>query len=486
MVLKRFNKGLVAAIFLIFGLSISSCKKLVDVDAPYTNISAKNVYTNDATAAAVLTGIYAKISSDNINLFGSSDLGSLSLITALSSDELNLYNLNNDDFRYYFTNILTANRPNSDHGYWTAIYSYIFKCNAAIEGLDGSSNLSSTVKQQLLGESKFMRAYCYFYLVNLYGDVPLALTTDPLINSTLARSSSVQVYEQIVKDLQDAVSMLSADYLSGNVSTVTSERVRPTKWAAMALLARVYLYQKNYSDAEQMATAIINENSRFQLANLSEVFLKNNKESIWQLQSVGSNQTSANTGDARLFILQLTGPDNGASPVYMSPFLTSSFETGDMRKVQWVDSVVTTNTTYYYPKKYKAGINTSTGTYLEYLVIFRLAEMYLIRSEARAFLNNIPGGETDLNIIRRRAGLPDIAVSNKDMLVTAIFHERQVELFNEQGHRWLDLKRSGTINSVMNVVCQAKGGTWKGSWQYYPIPLEELKKDPKLIQNEGY
>ncbi len=92
-----------------------------------------------------------------------------------------------------------------------------------------------------------------------------------------------------------------------------------------------------------------------------------------------------------------------------------------------------------------------------------------------------------LKIIRERAGeWPGIVSGDNETILKAILHERQVELFSEWGHRWLDLKRSGIIDIVMNDVAPHKGSTWNTNWQWYPIPLDDIKKNINLLQNAGY
>ena len=269
------------------------------------------------------------------------------------------------------------------------------------------------------------------------------------------------------------------------------ERVRPTKWAAAALLARVYLYIGDYANAETQATIVTNNSTYYGLlSDLNSVFLRNSKEAIWQLQPI-NNAGRSNTGEGILFILPNTGPNTSSYPVYLSNYIVNSFETGDQRKAKWVGSVTPTppgTNTYFYPNKYKIGaVNT---TVQEYPMVMRLAELYLIRAEARAQQNNTTGAVADLNAIRLRAGLPDYSGSTaQTSLLSAILHERQVELFTEWGHRWLDLKRTGTLNAVMGApggVCAVKGGSWSINSQLFPIPFSELQKDPNLVQNVGY
>jgi len=94
--------------------------------------------------------------------------------------------------------------------------------------------------------------------------------------------------------------------------------------------------------------------------------------------------------------------------------------------------------------------------------------------------------QADLNAIRTRAGLPNTIASTQPALLTAIQHERQVELFTEWGHRWLDLKRTGNIDAVMTIICSQKGSSWSSYQQLYPLPLVDIQMDPNLVQNIGY
>jgi hypothetical protein len=139
----------------------------------------------------------------------------------------------------------------------------------------------------------------------------------------------------------------------------------------------------------------------------------------------------------------------------------------------------------FFPNKYK--YKTAPGSTIEYSMILRLAEQYLIRAEARVQQNKLSDAIADLNTIRSRAGLGSIDVnSTKDQILTAILHERQVELFTE-AQRWFDLKRFGLIDSVMTVVTPQKGGSkWDTNQQYYPIPLTDIQNDNNIVQNQGY
>lgn len=472
--------------------SLHGCKKFIEVEAPVTSINSANVYNTDATAASVLTGIYTDLSE---GLRGAG-LASVTLFTALSADELTLYGGVTSSTKTYFpyyTNSLT-NLNVTVHA--SPIYSTIYTINSAIEGLTASNKLTPSVKQQLLGEAKFMRGFCYFYLVNIYADVPLVLTTDYKTNSIIAKSPKSAIYAQIIADLKDAQNILSDKYLKGDAMTAytsgAEERVRPTKWAATALLARVYLYNKNWSDAEREATTVINQSSLYQMTDLTNTFLKNNTESVWQLQPVNKGR---NTEDAFCFVLPSSGPSTlpGGKNFYLSKYLMDSFEPNDLRARVWVNSVTVKGITYYYPFKYK--VIDPNADVSEYTVVLRLAEQYLIRSEARIQNGAIANGIADLNTIRDRASdktpgaiqLPQLSGSlDKDNALKAVFHERQVELFMEWGHRWFDLKRMGYVNDVMPEITKEKGGMWNTNWQLYPFNIVDLQEDPNLVQNVGY
>jgi hypothetical protein len=467
---------------IVIVLLFTGCQKLVEVDSPFTSINEANVYTNDGSAASVLTGLYTRISQQD-NPVGTG-ITSLPIYAALSADELTLSDLTLQTYRYYYANDLKNLLPlvilSAD--YWNTFYTTIFIANSAIEGLGKSTSLTPAVKQQLVGEAKFIRAFCYFYLVNLFGEVPLALSTNWQINGSLKRSAKADIYVQIVNDLKDAQDLLSTDYLKADVLGATTERTRPTKWAATALLSRVYLYAKDWKNAEDQATLIINNKALYDTIPLNAVFVKNSKEAIWQLQPVSSG-TQSNTGAGAIFILPGSGPSN-ATPFYLSKNLTNSFEPGDQRKTNWVNSVTVGTTTYYYPFKYKIGaVNTSPS---EYTMVLRLGEQYLIRAEARAQQGNLSDASADLNAIRNRAGLGNTTANNQSFLLTAIQQERRVELFTEWGDRWFNLKRTNTIDAVMSVASPQKGGSWSTNWQWYPIPLSELAANPHLEQNQGY
>lgn len=476
--------------FLIFSFS---CKKLVETPPPTDVVAQSNVYKIDATAIAVLNGIYASMNEAGQPFQGTR---SVSLLSGLSSDEFTLYSgVTNTTLLSYFRNSLSAT-IGTGSDLWSPLYNFVFKSNSTIEGLAGATSLTPAIKQQLQGEAKFLRAFYYFYLVNLFGNLPLLTSTDQEVNSLLSRSSIDDVYQQIKIDLLEAKSLLTDSYLDGTLLNSSSERVRPTKWAASALLARAYLYNKEYLEAEQEATEVINKSTLFELEPINSVFLKNSKEAIWQLQPTAIN---FNTTDAKTLIIPARGPSAGVNPVFLSKALTNSFEPNDQRAFfgNWVDTTIYKASaskldTVSYSYKYKLSLSdiniTSTDNMQEYFMILRLGEQYLIRAEARALQNNMDGAKADLNKIRDRAGLGNTSANDMTNLLAAILHERQVELFGELGHRWFDLKRVDKIDEVMALETPKKftANTWLSFQKLYPIAKGELSRAPNLDQNSGY
>ncbi len=445
-------------------LGIGSCKKFVEVPPPPTQLVSQNVFESDGTATAAILGIYSDMQS-NFG-FASGTYSSISFLAGGSSDELTNYSTDANQIQFY-NNALSRTNSTISSFLWANPYKYIYASNAALEGLFASTQVSTSVKTQLVGEAKFIRAFCYFYLVNLFGDVPLVTSSNYLQNDTASRASTSLVYQQIILDLKDAQQDLSPDYSFSN-----GERVRPNKWAATSLLARAYLYEGNWQEAETQSSEVINNTSLYNLVpDLNSVFLANSNEAIWQEEPV---LPGLNTNEGSDFILT-------ANPVSqaLNIGLVADFEPGDQRRISWVDSITESGQTYYFPFKYKIQ---SGATVTEYSMVFRLAELYLIRAEARVYLNNLSGAEDDLNIIRNRAGLSNTGAADNTTLLNAIMQERRVELFTEWGHRWLDLKRTRQADSVLAL----QKPQWQTTSVLYPIPQSEIQNDPNLSQNPGY
>ncbi len=481
--MKSFTKWMTKALPLslvllnIFGLC--SCKKLIEIDAPIQSVVGAEIYKENSSASTVMAGLYSTLV-DGSFVHGT---GGLSFLTGLSADELTLDAVNtNLSYELLYENDASITLGNK---FWNDIYAYLFRINGAIAGIDASTGITQNVKNQFLGEAKFLRAFCYFNLVNLYGDVPLLTTTDPKTNISASRTPVDVVYNQIIKDLTEAKETINENYVSGNGITIVQERVRPNRAVVSALLAKVYLYTGQWSKAETESSELI-ANSNYLLSSLSGTFSLDSKETIWALKTTNANQTL----DGIVFNLQAT--ENGPSPsrpVYLSTQLVDAFSNSDQRKAQWIRSLTINGKTYYCGNKYKTDITTSQV--IEYPVIFRLAEQYLIRAEARAQQNKLNGDNSasaDLTSVRVRSGLPSVSYNDKMLLLDAILNERKLELFTEFGNRWFDLKRFNKINDVMSLQAPIKGGSWAPFKALYPIPAVDILNNPSLRghQNLGY
>ncbi|MET7000695.1 RagB/SusD family nutrient uptake outer membrane protein [Chitinophaga defluvii] len=464
--------------------SLISCKKFVEIGPPQNLSIAKSVFQNNETANSAMINIYIRMMEDQ-----GGNPYRVSVYTGLSGDELKNYS-NQIGYRQLYNNVL---EPISaiTNSYYSLAYNCIYQANAIIEGCQESSTLSSVVKNTLTGEALFIRAYWHFYLVNLYGDIPLVLTTDYTKNSTLQRSNKSLIYEQIVSDLKAAQNLLSDNYVGPDVVTTSLERIRPNKAAVTALMSRVYLFKQDYMAGEKAADAVLAKKDMYDIVPLNQVFLKNSKEAIWQMMKPNPNNQNINTYEGRGYILTTkpTGDFNNSTTIGSG--LMSAFETGDLRKQTWIgkftDITVTPNVDYYFPYKYKVKNGSDLS---EYSMIMRVGEQYLIRAECRLKNGNRAGAVDDLDVIRKRAGLTPISILNPNIsneeLMNAILKERQVELFTEQGHRWLDLKRSGKIDQVMIGYSIIKGSTWHTAQQLWPFPQTEILNNPNLKQNPGY
>lgn len=456
---------------LVAGMLLSSCKKFVAVEDPPNQLTKDKVFTSDKSATSAMLSIYIDIMNDQYGNAGSFVCFSMSSLAGMSANEM-IWTQSNTTapiFQEYNDHNLTPENIYV-HTIWKDGYRYIFRINEIIKGAPTGTNMTEEVKRQLEGEAKFMRAFCYFYLVNLFGDVPLILDTDYQENMLVPRTSAAKVWEQIIADLKDAKTLLKEAY-------PTAEKLRPNIHTAGALLARAYLYLGKWEDAEKEANDIIQSNKYGTgLPALSEVFKKTSPEAIWQLQPVRDNFNTAEGSQFR------AAP--GSRPNYeLTQQMLNAFEADDDRKQEWVGfSDPLNNPTWAYPSKYKA----AAEPLKEYYVMFRLAEQYLIRSEARARQGaaKLLTAKQDLDVVRTRAGLLPTTATDEAAVLLAIEQERRVEFFAEFGHRWFDLKRTNKAEAVLKPV--SPPGTWKEGDVLYPIPGLEMRANPKLDQNEAY
>ncbi|KAA2245732.1 RagB/SusD family nutrient uptake outer membrane protein [Chitinophaga agrisoli] len=376
---------------------------------------------------------------------------------------------------------------------WSAAYNTIYTANLFVKNFQPKQSLVTPAKaDQYIGESEFIRAYNYFYLVNFWAQpytdtikgpdanpgVPLILEAadDPFGAGNLVQRASVKaVYDQIEKDLKDAAIRLPEDYGDAN-SRVT----RATKGAARALLMRMYLYKGDWANAVTYADSLINS-GLYELNPTPATLYRNytTKESIFSIAFSGSNNPDRNNALSAHYSPTVRG-DISLS----NAFLQLMDTTIDLR---YKDLVITTvrgtgpsASTYYWSTKY-----TSFG---DWVPVIRFAEVLLVKAEALA-RQGIPTAplNTDalgclMRVRARSNGGPMLAATNAQ-LIQAILKERRIELAFE-GQAYFDLQR--TRQPVPPHASIQHEQPYGSNYRVWPIPQRDMNIMPDLIQNPGY
>ena len=459
----RFNIFKILPLFCLMIIMMIGCTDFVEIDPPKNTLVSETVFKEASTVRSALANVYFKMREEGM-VSGNFGLG---ILMSSYSDELDYYQ-NNSNYMKVYNHSLTSS-DDTPLSWWTHAYNIIYSVNDIINGVDESSALTVEEQEEFKGQALFVRGYMHSLLVALYGDIPYITTTDYLENNMVERMPQNLVYENIISDLNDAINLLGDTDTSG-------ENVIPNRSAAEALLARVYLYTENWEMAEDIASEVI---GKYNLeSDITKVFLKESPETIWQFKP--GDYPNNNTRDAVWLIIRLFPGQNYA----LTNNLLAAFESGDLRRSNWVNSATSDDglTTLQYAYKYKELSNT-TELSLEYSIIFRLTEQYFIRAEARAHQGDISGAQQDLNTIRNRAGLSNTTAATENDLLDAILQERHVELFTEQGHRWFDLKRTGNASEVLSPI----KANWRDTDILFPIPENEIQLNSNLKpQNPGY
>lgn len=404
---------------------------------------------------------------------------------------------------------------------WDACYRLIYRSNVVMGRVPavplptvGSTNSAGlSFKDQFIGEARFMRAFAYFNLVRIFGDVPMHLEEINSIETiNLPRAPKADVYAQIEADLKDAIAKLPPTY-SG--SGAGNERGRVTKWAAMTMLTDVYLTLKRYADAKAMADAAITGaaqsgvrlNNAYLANFLGRGGMDNSPESLFEIQfggatvngpgAVGNNFSANMSGGENTppGIANYRPSDNDylENEAGFTGGLVQEYEADDVRKnVNFYQGRGDgTNFRWLTYKHYRLGI----GSGDENFPVYRMADLYLMYAEATNEVSVLDAKGLDfLNQIRRRAyGLPLNTASAKDIAQAQsqaayrdiIRTERRKELAMEN-KRWFDLLRYGSDYMREVLVNRQKRVLFKNEFMLFPIPTQELIANPLLTQNPGY
>lgn len=463
-----YKNKILAGILLITLSTFVSCKKIIQIPGnPATNITRQEVFADSTTAMTAVAATYTfTVSNNGIPYFS----GYYDATTALSGHEVS-FTTNGDQAQFYS---YTLNAQNSAiNALWSGPYAEIYQVNDVLAGIANNPNLSASFIKQITGEMEVIRAFVYFYQVNLFGGVPLVTTTDYTTNAHLPKATAAAIYTQILKDLNDAVKKLPVTYPSAG-------HVRANLYTAVALQAKVHLYQSNWKSAYNEADSVIKYGGFRLESDLNNVFLDESAEAIWQLPI---QNAAGGSGDASNFV-----PYGGTPTYVVTDSLLSRFNAKDLRKASWMAYNVVNGDTLYYPFKYKDKIATTPAT--DFMML-RLAEMYLIRAEAAAQLGDFGQAVSDINFIRSRAGLGATFATASSPLATvlaAIRHERRLELCFEFGNRFFDLNRTSTDkNYPSSGQAFAVLAGWQPDFAIYPVPQTQLQLNSYLLpQNPGY
>lgn len=474
-------------------LLLGACQKFLDLEpqsqgVAVTNTSADSIFFKSASEAeAALAGAYSDFKNEyyQLDYYVNGD--------AQSDDAYaggdNPANFQIDDYK------LDATNSNVSRD-WAYLYSTIGKVNTVINNVRAVNDpaLTADRKEEIVGEASFIRAFMYFQLVQLWGDVPLQLQEVKTISAANldeiysiifpARAPKEEVYRQIIADLETALP---------RVKTTAAHKGYVTKGAVNAVLAKVYATQEphDWAKVSQYCDAVINGGYTL-LPNYNMLWdnaNENSSESIFETNFDGGI-TDGNWGtkifrglDWKKFNLPandlVKAFDAEGDAIRKNASVIFLDVSGKWSDAHWPQ------THYPFINKWH---NFSEGSNQNYILI-RLADILLLKAEALNELGDPAGAAMLVNQIRTRVNLPNTTATTQADMRLAIEKERRLELAFE-GHRWFDLKRTGRAITVMNAAVGANdenlGYNLTTDKLVWPIPQAELDKNLKLVQNPGY
>ncbi|SDE89369.1 Starch-binding associating with outer membrane [Dyadobacter soli] len=503
----------------VAALTLTACNdSFIDL-VPEDSYTSDSFYKTEAQFRQAVIAAYAPLRDVLVNDYFTSEMRSDNTIyQAYPSNRGTAYihRENISDFKDNSSNAYT-------NAVWQHCYTGISRTNIVIERLSGST-LSESVKNNIDGQAKFLRAWYYFKLVRLYGGVPLFLKEVTRADDAfLPRSSAEQVYDQIVSDAKDAVAKLGAP-------AKFPQSGEATKGSATMLLADVYATQKKWAEAETLLSTLAGMGYALH-AEYADAFLpanKNGKESIFDIQFLEGTITGTTPNPLTFHFLPRSTSTSLATGIAINNSSTGGWNTPTTDLIKAYEkndkrletSIGIAEGTYnssdlftysaiksvvgYTPAEGKIGVPyikkyvhaplvAVTGSN-DNFPIYRYADALLLLAEVQNEQGKSP--LASLNAVRTRAGLPDITATSQAALREAILHERRVELAFEN-HRWHDLVRSGSAVQVMNAFGEAlkKEVDYLTPDAYqvtterllFPIPQTEVELSPGVMnQNPGY
>lgn len=478
-------------------MTFSACSKLEE--DVYSSVFTSNFYRSAQDAEAALTATYGPLS----DLF----IGPAALLSSdLSADQtypravvgrntLTLFSYDQE----YSTQKSFGRAYEGPYQFWPACYKGIENANWAIEKVPAIS-MDENRKTAILGEALFLRALYHFWLTRNFRDVIIRTTPSKQeSDAVLGKSPAAEVYKQIFKDLDDAIAKLPS-------YAPTVAKGRASKEVAIALYAKAALYAENWQVAKEKALQVINSGKYSLLSNVLDLY-NVDKEDFARAEILFAFEGEPGANQDYSFAMGLHGPRNSQGrdyanasfgSVFAYPKFFNSFDPQDKRR-QLLDTFYFDRNNNIVRQKDITPITPQGVLVKKYMdknsngdrnrcnvPIFRLADMYLIVAEAEARLNGATSTAYQyINAIRARAGLADLTPGlSREAFVSAVLQERSWEFFSE-GDRWYDLTRTNTfmqvIPTAVNDVYPVR--TPQPRNRYFPIPLDELRANPKLEQN---
>ncbi len=446
------KKYIVIGLFATIAL-LSSCSDFLDRE-PANYVSDKSVIVDESSANSALNGAYYDLGTSEYYGGRYFDAG----INLAGGDIAWTGSLN----FYYDFNTHQYGADNQLVGKaWYGIYAVVNQANQVIEKTQSLNKLSDENKKRIIAEATVIRSLAFFDLARTWGNVPIVkqATSSPTQFDGVKQTPKKEVFQIVINDILSVYDDLSSP----------SDKVHVNQAVADAFLARVYLYSEDWSHAEEYATKVI-DNSFYSLGSIQDLIdNKQSGESIWELSFSSSRQNdqsaywrSPNDGGRHEW-----GPSTALVNLLNDPLA------GGDRKVFFKDYSTAQVPNYYVGTLYHRSTNDDN------VILFRLAEQYLIRAEARAkkATPDLVGALHDLNIVRNRSHVPaleeNLGVSD---VITAIENENRVE-FALEPHRWFDLVRTGKAAEVLNI---------NENKTVFPIPYNDILADKDLVQNKDY
>ncbi len=446
-------------IYILLISSFAYACNVFDVE-PEAAISDGVAISNAGALTAAVNGLYDRLQTGYYN-------GKSFFLGDVSSDISQ--SVGTWDFYREMDTYAVSPDNNEVRDLFSFIYQVVNQANNIIAGAPNVADATQAQKDRALGEAHFARALAFFDAALIWGGIPgvygnqgISLPLEPARQAVeLPRASLQETYAQIGADLQQALNLLPD----------TGGPARLTKAAARALLARYHLYLKNYEQAENFATQVISD-TKFQLvADYTTIFSsKNTAESIFEMQFDNTDQSTV-----RFWYVPGAIGGRGELAAH-EEFYNAISDTDDRKKLYAFDNVAR----FFYPTKYiKAGN-------IDNVHVLRIAEMYLIRAEAKFFTGK-GDAVNDLNAVRTRAKLPPLDAINS---IDDILNERKVE-FAFEGQRWFDLVRTGKALQVLASVPRknspgAPAALTDARRQVFPIPSVEINSNRNTAQNDAY